>query len=429
MQWAPVYFRDTFFAALSLNHGVGSFFDGYVNQHTPLPIFFEQYERALDDSLQKEIQADFETISTTPPLKTPSPMEQQASTLYTKNVFAKFQEELVETFVYTAHKVDGGGAENKYRITRFENAHNSYIVRLHVSEMKASCSCQMFEYSGVLCRHILTVFRVTNILTLPPQFVLQRWTTSAKREDGSDLKEKIDGHIIESLSYRFSNLCREALKFSEAGAISAETYSAAMRVLEEGARKVDVVKKDTAKIRLTTSQLSGNSQESNSKKSSDISPLWPWQEPQPNCFNLDDVEVPIANLRQPTMAPVAINHNGKLADNTIVLTCFKSMTWVVENKVPGGKVAVINLKLQDCSKLSGEDNVEFRLTRVTLIPMLRSLAYINQQFTLPTNKVAVISLRLQDTETTAGETDVKFQVSRDTLGSMLRSMAYIHELL
>lgn len=31
----------------------------------------------------------------------------------------------------------------------------------------------------------------------------------------------------------------------------------------------------------------------------------------------------------------------------VVLTCFKSMTWVIENKnsTPGSKVAVINLKV------------------------------------------------------------------------------------
>lgn len=37
--------------------------------------------------------------------------------------------------------------------------------------------------------------------------------------------------------------------------------------------------------------------------------------------------------------------------------------------------------------------------------------------------------QLQDTEALSGESEVKFQVSRDTLGAMLRSMAYIREQL
>ncbi|CBI29148.3 unnamed protein product, partial [Vitis vinifera] len=132
------------------------------------------------------------------------------------------------------------------------------------------------------------------------------------------------------------------------------------------------------------------------------------------------------------MAPVSIHHDGGPSDNPVVLTCFKSMTWVIENKnsTPAGKVAVINLKLQDYGKSPlGETEVQFRLTRVTLEPMLRSMAYISQQLSTPANRVAVINLKLQDTKTTSGETEVKFQVSRDTLGSMLRSMAYIREQL
>lgn len=106
------------------------------------------------------------------------------------------------------------------------------------------------------------------------------------------------------------------------------------------------------------------------------------------------------------------------------------MKWAVENKNPASKVAVINLKLQDYGKTpSGETEVQFRVTRVTLEPMLKSMTYISQQLLTPANKVAVINLKLQDTKTSTGETEVKFQVSRDTLGSMLRSMAYIREQL
>ncbi|KAF5930174.1 hypothetical protein HYC85_031047 [Camellia sinensis] len=86
--------------------------------------------------------------------------------------------------------------------------------------------------------------------------------------------------------------------------------------------------------------------------------------------------------------------------------------------------------LQDYSRAtSGESEVKFQLSKVTLEPMLKSMSYISEQLSTPANRVAVINLKLQDTETTSGESDVKFQVSRDTLGAMLRSMAYIREQL
>ena len=150
-QWAPVYFHDTFFAAITSNHGVSSFFDGYVNQQTTISLFFRQYERSLEHSLEKEIEADYETICNTPVLKTPSPMEQQAANMYTKKIFAKFQEELVETFAYTANNVEDDGVISKYRVAKYVHDHKAYMVTLNISEMKVNCSCQMFEYSGVLC--------------------------------------------------------------------------------------------------------------------------------------------------------------------------------------------------------------------------------------------------------------------------------------
>ncbi|KAF7154427.1 hypothetical protein RHSIM_Rhsim01G0121100 [Rhododendron simsii] len=454
-QWAPVFFRGTFFAALSSNQGVSSFFDGYVNQQTTIPMFFKQYERALENSLEREIEADYDTICTTPVLKTPSPMEQQASNLYTKKVFSKFQEELVETFVYTANKIEGDAVVSKFRVAKYELDHKAYMIMLNMSEMKATCSCQMFEYSGILCRHILTVFTVTNVLTLPSHYILNRWTRNARVGFGS-AENDADTQFIDSLTARFKTLCREAVKFAEEGAIAAETYNAAMTALRDGARKIADVKKNVAKVAPPSSHGSGSIQEDNSKKTAlptfDMSPpLWPWQDVMPHHFNLNDVGVPVADLNQPSMAPVSITRDGGGTDNTVVLTCFKSMTWVIENKnsTSSSKVAVINLKvaldshggdggvgyvaavvssglggscgsilsanyiafktkesglslipeLQDYGKTpSGEADVQFRLTRGTLEPMLKSMAYISQQLSASANRVAVINLKMRKSE-------------------------------
>ncbi|KAF8364609.1 hypothetical protein HHK36_033423 [Tetracentron sinense] len=76
--------------------------------------------------------------------------------------------------------VEDDGAITTYRVAKFGEDHKAYFVRLNVLEMSASCSCQMFQFSGLLCRHVLTVFRVTNVLTLPSHCVLKRWTRNAK---------------------------------------------------------------------------------------------------------------------------------------------------------------------------------------------------------------------------------------------------------
>ncbi|KAI4308314.1 hypothetical protein L6164_031400 [Bauhinia variegata] len=437
-QWVPAYFRGSFFAAISPNQGFdGSFFDGYVNHQTTLPMFFRQYERALENWFEKEKESDFETLCTTPDLKTPSPMEKQAANLYTRKFFSKFQEELVETFVYTANRIEGDAANSTFRVAKFEDDRKAYIVTLSYPELRADCSCQMFEYSGILCRHVLTVFTVTNVLTLPSHYILKRWTRNAKSGVGSD-EHPGESHGLESLTSRYNNLCREGIRYAEEGAIALDTYNVAMGALKEGVKKVAAVKKNVAKVATPNNQ--GGRTVYDDKKttpsSSDRTPLlWPQQDEITRRFNLNDAGVPVqsvADLNLPRMAPVSLHRDDGPPENMVVLPCLKSMTWVMENKnsTPGNRVAVINLKLQDYSRTqSPEFEVKFQLSRVSLEPMLKSMAYISEQLSTPANKVAVINLKLQDSETTSGESDVKFQVSRDTLGAMLRSMAYIREQL
>lgn len=436
-QWVPVYFRDSFFGAISPNQGIDSaFFDGYVNQQTTLPMFFRQYERAFDNWFEKEIEADFDTICTSPVLRTPSPMEKQAANLYTRKVFAKFQEELVETFVYTANRMEGDGITSTFRVAKFEDDSKAYIVTLNHSEVRANCSCRMFEYSGILCRHVLTVFTVSNVLTLPSHYIMKRWTRNAKTCLGlDDHISELQGH--ESLTVRYNNLCREALKYAEEGAIASETYNAAMNALKEGGKRISAVKKNVARVPPPASQIGeGGYDDRKSSSSSDMTPLlWPRQDEVTRRFNLNDASAPaqnVSDLNLPRMGPLSLCRDDVHAENMAVLPCLKSMTWVMENKnlTPEKRVAIINLKLQDYSRSpSAEAEVKFQLSRVTLEPMLRSMAYISEQLSTPDNRVAVINLKLQDTETTSGESEVKFQVSRDTLGAMLRSMAYIREQL
>ncbi|KAJ4962500.1 hypothetical protein NE237_022439 [Protea cynaroides] len=252
-QWVPVYLRDTFFAEMSIaqrSDSMNSYFDGYLNASTTLQLLVKQYEKALESRYEKEVKADYDTMNTAPVLKTPSPMEKQAAELYTRKLFMKFQEELVETLTFMATKIEDDGMMTTYRVAKFGEDHKSYIVRLNFLEMKATCSCQMFEFSGLLCRHILTVFRVTNVLTLPSHYILKRWTRNAK--SGVILEERASDLLNsrESITVRYNNLRQEALKYVDEGVKNVEIYNVAMGSLQEAARKVVLAKKNGGKLPL-----------------------------------------------------------------------------------------------------------------------------------------------------------------------------------
>jgi len=120
-QWVPVFMRDTFFGEVSRtegSEGVNSFFDGFVNALTTVQMLIKQYEKAIASWHDLELKADYETTNTTPVLKTPSPMEKQAANLYTRRIFMKFQEELVETLANPATKIDDSGTITTYRVAK-----------------------------------------------------------------------------------------------------------------------------------------------------------------------------------------------------------------------------------------------------------------------------------------------------------------------
>ncbi|XP_074283039.1 protein FAR1-RELATED SEQUENCE 9-like [Silene latifolia] len=43
------------------------------------------------------------------------------------------------------------------------------------STHKASCSCTMFERTGILCRHIIWIFSANGMKTIPDDYVVNRW--------------------------------------------------------------------------------------------------------------------------------------------------------------------------------------------------------------------------------------------------------------
>lgn len=247
-QWVPVYLRDTFFAEMSITQrsdSMNSYFDGYVNASTNLNQFFKLYEKALESRNEKEVKADYDTMNTSPLLRTPSPMEKQASELYTRKLFIRFQEELVGTLTFMASKVEDDGEITTYQVAKFGEDHKAYHVKFNVLEMRATCSCQMFEFSGLLCRHVLAVFRVTNVLTLPTLYILKRWTRNAKssiilEERASDMFSS----YLESHTVRYNTLRHEAFKFVDEGADSVDAYNVAMASLEEAARRVALATKN-----------------------------------------------------------------------------------------------------------------------------------------------------------------------------------------
>lgn len=262
-QWVPVYLRDTFFAEMSSTQrsdSINSYFDGYINASTNLSQFFKLYEKALESRLEKEVKADYDTMNSPPVLKTPSPMEKQASELYTRKLFTRFQEELVGTLTFMASKADDDGDLGTYQVAKYGETHKALCVKFNILEMRANCSCQMFEFSGIVCRHILAVFRVTNLLTLPPYYILKRWTRNAKSSViFDDYGLHAYDNYLESHTVRYNTLRHKAFSFVQEAGKSLYTCDVALVALQEAAKTVSLEMKNEVRRTMANGHVKGSS--------------------------------------------------------------------------------------------------------------------------------------------------------------------------
>ncbi|XP_006664437.1 protein FAR1-RELATED SEQUENCE 5-like [Oryza brachyantha] len=240
-KWVPLYMMDTFFAEISPTHKLetmNDFYKKYFNTKTTLEVFLNQLDLTMASRYENEAQADIDTWfeATT---KTAWPIEKQAASTYTKAVFSKFQEEFTESLGYIIQKTEDGSI-SKFSIRKDEdNPSDVFCVTYNASSKMAKCSCKYFEFSGILCRHILGVFVIVDPRTLPPDYFLKRWTRNAKHDELSeDNNNSHHDATCQSTASRYNVLCANVIRCAEKGSVSKATYKAAKDILHKAYEEI-----------------------------------------------------------------------------------------------------------------------------------------------------------------------------------------------
>lgn len=229
--WAPSYMVDVLLAGMSTvqrSDSVNSYFDKYMHKKTSVQEFVKQYESILQDRYEEEAKADSDTWNKPPTLRSPSPFEKSIAGVYTRAVFKKFQEEVLGAVACHPKKENENGTNSIFRVQDHEKEQDFHVF---LNEMKheVSCTCRLYEYRGFLCRHATVVLQMCGLSAIPSQYILKRWTKEAKsRHLFGDESE-----LVQSRVHRYNGLCQRAMKLSEEGSLSQESYSIAFRALEE----------------------------------------------------------------------------------------------------------------------------------------------------------------------------------------------------
>ncbi|XP_020259144.1 protein FAR-RED IMPAIRED RESPONSE 1-like [Asparagus officinalis] len=227
-RWVPCFVKNCFWAGMSTtqrSESMNAFFDGYVNSKTSLKQFVEQYENALRNKTEKEMRADAESFSKVKATATTYDMESQIQGVYTLAKFKEFQAEFTgKMYCDIVNFQEGAGVleyvirdmtlrlEGGKRIPKF------FKVSFRETDSEVECSCQLFVFKGIVCRHALTILIRHDVSFLLEKYILQRWRKDVRRAH-SKMKVKFNTWVVTPEQLRYHELC---LAFSEVADLAAQ---------------------------------------------------------------------------------------------------------------------------------------------------------------------------------------------------------------
>ncbi|RDY11388.1 Protein FAR-RED ELONGATED HYPOCOTYL 3, partial [Mucuna pruriens] len=251
-RWIPAFMKGrVVLAGMSTvlrSEAMNCLFDKYVQRKTTLKEFLEQYKVVLRDKCDEEAKADFEMLHRQPVLKSPSPFGKQMAELYTHVVFKNFQSEVLGAVACHPRKESEDGPTKMFRVQDFEE-NQDFVVAWNESTCEALCSCYSFEFNGFLCRHVMIVLQISGVHSIPPRYILKRWTKDAKSRQTGRVLSLSDAVVSDSMAMRYNNLCQQAFELSDEGSLSQQSYVAAVNALEAALRKCESLNDSVQSVR------------------------------------------------------------------------------------------------------------------------------------------------------------------------------------
>ncbi|KAJ3683611.1 hypothetical protein LUZ60_013838 [Juncus effusus] len=181
--WGVPYLKSWFFGGLvggemDRTVMVREFFAGFLDCNTRLKDFVEQVGVAIDFQNQAAEESTANQTQQKPNLKTCLPIESHASKILTPYSFSLLQTEIILSNQYAVFD-----ASNETYLVRHylkDGTDGAHMISCVPANEEINCTCKGFEFSGVLCRHVIRVLSLKNCFAVPDRYVLPRW-----RLDGS----------------------------------------------------------------------------------------------------------------------------------------------------------------------------------------------------------------------------------------------------
>ncbi|XVF09094.1 hypothetical protein REPUB_Repub07fG0061500 [Reevesia pubescens] len=238
-RWSPVFTRSTFSAGIQSTNDcktIRTVFQSLMRENMTLPKFAQQYQQVAEEQRKNELDEDLCSNKTSPlMILKGSALEKQAADVYTCTMFKLFQEELRGCLSVAIEDIGNTGIVAAFKLK--EEGQKDNIVKFCNSLNQITCSCKNYESVGILCVHILKVLNAQNVFQLPSQYILKRWTKSAK--DSKVLNDHIGAAERSQKSLKVRKLMLKALNVITKSIASEESYKIVEDSLDTVLGKVD----------------------------------------------------------------------------------------------------------------------------------------------------------------------------------------------
>ncbi|KAK3190296.1 hypothetical protein Dsin_029857 [Dipteronia sinensis] len=170
-----------------------------------------KYDMSFAAFAEKECHADFISFNSCIPCVTHYPLEKQFQEAYTTEIFKDFQQELSAN-LYCEVSLD----KENFPCSEFTVGENvmvgntittiPFTVLLKEADFEINCNCRLFEFKGILCRHVIAVLIHKKICFAPDEYILMQWRKDVIR-CYTKVKIGYDNWSIKPEGHRFDKMC------------------------------------------------------------------------------------------------------------------------------------------------------------------------------------------------------------------------------
>ncbi|KAK1404777.1 hypothetical protein POM88_004382 [Heracleum sosnowskyi] len=182
--WIPAFFRDKPMFGLmrttSRSESENNFFSQFHRQSDTLCEFYLRFESAMDKQRNETARLNEEGSSALPATVTGMFIEAEAAELYTRPIFYKVQKEMVASG-YNMRIQSIGPLVDGIKCYQMKDVMlKDQVFEVKVGTNYAECSCKKFVMCGILCRHAFCALNHFEVVKLPRNLVLNRWSKNAE---------------------------------------------------------------------------------------------------------------------------------------------------------------------------------------------------------------------------------------------------------